>query len=55
VLGINVTDAIGRLVERRSGVAANGTLYLGNSYRPGIYIVEVAQGKQRQVLKLIKQ
>jgi hypothetical protein len=55
VLEIKVTDAMGRLVERRTSLAANGTLYLGDRYRPGIYFVEVIQGKQRQVLKLVRQ
>lgn len=54
VLGLTVTDAAGRLVERRTGVAANGTLYFGKNYRSGIYVVEVLQGGQRQVLKLVK-
>ena len=37
VVDIKIADAIGRHVERRTGVAANGTLYLGAKYRPGVY------------------
>jgi hypothetical protein len=29
-------------------------LYLGTDWKPGVYIVEVIQGAQRQQLKLIK-
>ena len=45
---------MGRVVEVRKGLSANGTLTLGASYRPGIYIAEVLQGKEKVVLKLMK-
>ncbi len=54
-VSIRVMDILGRLVEVRKGLAANGTLTFGASYRPGLYIVEVLQGKEKVVLKLIKQ
>lgn len=54
LLDIKVTDETGRLVERKTRLVANNTLYLGYKYLPGIYFVEVLQGKQKQILKLIK-
>jgi hypothetical protein len=54
-VSIRVSDGMGRLVEVRSGLSANNTLTLGAAYRPGIYMVEVLQGKEKVVLKLIKQ
>lgn len=48
-------DAVGREIEKRRNVAANGTLMLGESYRPGSYFTEVRQGTRRVTLKLIKQ
>jgi hypothetical protein len=54
-VSIRVTDIMGRLVEVRKGLSANGTLTLGASYRPGSYIAEVLQGKEKVILKLIKQ
>lgn len=51
---IRVTDAAGRLVESRQGVAANATLQVGHSYQPGVYYAEVVQGKERVVVKLVK-
>lgn len=54
-LTIKVTDNMGRVLETRSGVAANGTIRFGSQYRPGVYLVEIAQGDTKQVLKLVKQ
>jgi uncharacterized delta-60 repeat protein len=54
-LFIRVTDAAGRLIETKAGVAANTTLQLGHNYRPGIYYAEIIQGKERVVVKLVKQ
>jgi uncharacterized delta-60 repeat protein len=53
-LSLRVADAIGRPIERRSGIAPNSTLQLGHVYRPGTYIVEIVQGNQRRYLKLVK-
>jgi hypothetical protein len=54
-LQLTVTDALGRVVETKNRIAANTTYNIGNSFRPGIYIAEVRQGKQRQLLKLVRQ
>ena len=54
-LTIKVTDNAGRVLETRSGMAANGTIQFGSRYRPGVYLVEIAQGDTKQVLKLVKQ
>jgi len=52
---ISVTDVSGRLMEQRPDVPANSTLQLGNKYRPGVYIAEIYQGKNKVVLRLIKE
>jgi hypothetical protein len=54
-LTIRVYDAVGNVVEARSKVAPNTTLTIGDSYRAGLYLVEVIQGSERRVLKLVKQ
>jgi hypothetical protein len=54
-VSIRVSDVLGRLVEVRQGLPADGTFTLGASYRSGVYIAEVMQGKEKVVLKLIKQ
>jgi 5-methylthioadenosine/S-adenosylhomocysteine deaminase len=52
---LRVLDVSGRIVETRNGIVANITFRIGNDFQPGIYLVEVTQGKQQQILKLIKQ
>jgi hypothetical protein len=52
---ITITDVLGRIVEARAGVAANGTIKFGHNYRPGVYFVQVIQGTEKVILKLIKQ
>ena len=52
---INVTDLAGRVIEKMPDVPANSTLQMGHRYHPGIYFTEVMQGKQKVVLRLIKE
>jgi hypothetical protein len=51
---VRIVDGVGRVVEARQGVAANSTLAVGHSYRPGVYYVQVLQGSQKVSLKLVK-
>jgi hypothetical protein len=53
-LNIRVFDNLGRIVEVRSNVAPNSTIYFGERFRAGIYYVEVIQGDVRRHIKLIK-
>jgi hypothetical protein len=55
VFRLRVLDVSGKIVETRSGVVANTTFHIGNNFQAGIYLIEVTQGKQQQILKLIKQ
>jgi hypothetical protein len=55
VLTIIITNADGKVLELKQGIAANGVLRFGQDYRPGTYFLEVRQGKDKQTLKLIKQ
>lgn len=52
---VKVTDATGRLVEQRTNIAANQVLQIGNTYKAGLYYVEVTQGAERKQAKLVKQ
>jgi hypothetical protein len=54
-LSITLTDVLGRVVERRMQVPANGTLQIGSKLLPGVYFVEVAQGAQKEKVRLVKQ
>ncbi len=55
VFRLRVLDVSGRIIETRNGILFNTTFRIGSYFQAGIYLVEVTQGKQRQVLKLIKQ
>jgi hypothetical protein len=52
---LRIFDAVGRLIETKSKLAAGQTFKVGENYKPGIYLVEVIQGNERKTLKLIKQ
>ena len=50
-----VTDMLGRIVESRTNVSANGTIQLGYEYSPGTYFLKIIQGAEQNIIKLIKQ
>lgn len=54
-LQLNVIDALGRTIEKRINLSPNGRLVIGKNFRPGIYFVEVIQGQEKMVIKLVKQ
>ena len=51
---LTVYDKLGRVIETKSSLSANQTVRLGNFYRSGVYLVEVVQGTQKQILKVVK-
>jgi hypothetical protein len=53
-LQVRTYDIAGRMIETRSAVPSNQTLRLGTSYHPGVYIVEIVQGAEKQVIRLVK-
>ncbi|WP_066405688.1 family 10 glycosylhydrolase [Flavisolibacter tropicus] len=55
VITLIVTNADGKVLEVKHGVASNGVMRIGQAYRPGTYFLEVRQGKEKQTLKLVKQ
>jgi hypothetical protein len=54
-IALRVVDVLGRVVENRGSVTEGKTFKLGEMYRPGIYFVEIVQGKERRIFRLIKQ
>lgn len=54
-ISIQVTDALGRVVERRNGITPNQPLAIGSGYQPGIYFVRVMQANKTKTIRLIKQ
>ncbi|MEJ7589408.1 MAG: Ig-like domain-containing protein [Ferruginibacter sp.] len=53
-LSITLSDAMGRIVERKLRVSANGSIKVGDKLPAGIYFVEVIQDGQKKRLKLVK-
>jgi uncharacterized repeat protein (TIGR03803 family) len=53
-INLRVIDVKGRVVEVRQSVQPNQTLFIGDTYRPGIYFIEVVQGRERRNARLIK-
>ena len=54
-LTLTVTDIMGRIMERRTGVIPNRKTEIGRSLKPGVYFVEVTQGSRKVVQKIIRQ
>jgi hypothetical protein len=42
------------VIETHQKVIPAEGLIFGNNYRPGVYLVEVIQGNQRNIFKVIK-
>jgi hypothetical protein len=53
-MNLRITDIQGRVIEQKNNVQPGQGLTIGHSYRSGVYIAEVIQGKERKVVKLIK-
>jgi len=51
---LRVTDMFGRLVEHYEKINSNTTMVIGQRLNAGTYFVEVIQGDQRKIVKLIK-
>jgi hypothetical protein len=51
---MRVIDLLGRVIEVKEDISANGTIKLGSKYYPGTYVVEIIQGNEKRVVKLFK-
>jgi len=51
---VRLIDLTGRILETKNGIDANGILQFGHNLKPGVYIIEVIQGKEKVQLKVIK-
>ncbi|HEY0677584.1 MAG TPA: T9SS type A sorting domain-containing protein [Chitinophagaceae bacterium] len=48
-----IRDVLGRIIEKRI-VEGNNLIRIGSKYAPGIYSVELIQGKEKRITRLIK-
>lgn len=51
---LRISDASGRIVDMRPGLATNRTIQIGHNYYDGIYFAEMIQGKHHKTIQLIK-
>jgi hypothetical protein len=51
---ITITDMMGKLVEKRTGLASSGNIRTGYHFASGIYFAEIVQGTEKLVVKMIK-
>ncbi|MCG7751631.1 T9SS type A sorting domain-containing protein [Flavihumibacter cheonanensis] len=51
---LNVMDMNGRVIERMERMPSTTTFRFGENYSPGMYMVELIQGKERKQVKLVK-
>jgi hypothetical protein len=51
---IVVYNVLGIVIEKRQ-VSPDEKIKIGDAYKPGTYIVELSQGKERIIIKLVKQ
>jgi hypothetical protein len=50
---LSVSNMMGRVIEMRQ-VVAGQTLQIGSNYGPGLYFIEVRQGREKETVKLLK-
>jgi len=53
-INVRITDVNGRTIEQKQNLFANQTLKVGYTYQPGLYFVEITQGNEKSLMKLIK-
>jgi c-di-GMP-binding flagellar brake protein YcgR len=51
---MRIFDLSGKMMESKTGISANSSLQFGGNLVPGVYIVEIIQGKQRVQKKITK-
>jgi len=55
IISLRVLDATGKTILNQAGIQPNSIMRVGNDFSKGVYFVEVRQGTQRKVMKLLKQ
>lgn len=54
-LSLRIMDASGKTILSQTGIQPNSILSVGDDFGEGVYFVEIRQGVQRKVIKLMKQ
>ena len=53
-VSIRIMDVLGRVVEMKNNMAVSEKYTFGNGLKPGVYLAEIIQGKNRKVIRLVK-
>jgi len=53
-ISMKVFNITGSILKARTNLSAGQTIRLGDTYQPGVYIVQIQQGNQTREVKLIK-
>ncbi len=54
-INVRILDMQGRLIESQNGLKSGQTIQVGNTLRPGTYLIEMVQGRDRKTQAVIKQ
>ena len=53
VINVRVLDVQGRLIKMIK-INPNETISLGSDFKPGVYMLEVLQGTEKKVVRVVK-
>ncbi|MDP4281300.1 MAG: T9SS type A sorting domain-containing protein [Bacteroidota bacterium] len=54
-ISLYIYDDAGKIILNQPGIQPNSTLKVGNDFSKGVYFAVICQGKQRKIIKLLKQ
>ena len=54
-ISVRLLDMSGRGLELKDGLQGSQTITMGQNLKPGIYIVQITQGNESKLIKIIKQ
>jgi uncharacterized repeat protein (TIGR03803 family) len=53
-ISVIIVNLLGEIVETKTNIASNSNLIFGQNLKPGIYYIQIIQGNQKLVNKIIK-
>lgn len=53
-VSVRIMDVLGRVIEVKNNMSVSETYKFGDKLKAGVYLVEITQGKNRKVVKLLK-
>lgn len=53
-INLRIMDVAGRVIETKQDINKNETVQLGHAYKAGTYMVEITQGQNHKLIRLVK-